>query len=195
MSKQALEVLSYALNVRNTYKWQFVTEKLGTTLHKTYVPEKCDFPCYMAKTVIQQPKDTVISKLWNVTEEMAKKWDPKMKSWTELERNENRKVCSQYNEMGALIWPRHTVFAQEKIELNGITYLVAYSVNHVKAPLDTKNYVRTNLHMSVYEYIANGSGSTTVTRIAMVDPSGSIPVWLVELFANSMVNMFNMWKE
>ena len=97
--------------------------------------------------------------------------------------------------MAPLIWSRHSVFAQVKLEKENVTYLVAFSVDHPFAPRDDKNFVTTKIHMSVYEYIDNKNDTTDVTRIALVDPCGNIPVWLVELFAGNMVNLFNKWKE
>lgn len=194
-NKRANELLEFALKTMQSTEWQQVSEKLGTKLYKLKLPDKCDFPCYMTKTTIDQPKDTVVSKLWNVTEQKTKEWDPKLTSWREVERKDNWKVCSQYNEMGTLIWPRHSVFAQVKLEKENTTYLVAFSVDHPSAPTDKKNFVTTKIHMSVYEYVDNGNNTTNVTRVALVDPCGNIPVWLVELFAGNMVNLFNKWKE
>jgi hypothetical protein len=71
---------------------------------------------------------------------------------------------------------------------------VAFSVDHNSAPTDTKKYVRTILHMSVYEYIANSDNSTTISRIALMDPCGAIPDWVVNMFSGNMVVMFNKWK-
>ena len=195
---QANKVLECALKLFDLEEWKQVSEKMGTKLFKL-TPDKCDFPCdfpcYKTTTTINKPKNDVVSKLWNVTEQKTKEYDPKLISWTEVERKDNWKVCSQYNEMGPFIWQRHSVFAQVKIEIGDVTYLVAFSVDHPNVQTDTTKYVRTNIHMSVYEYVDNKDGTTDVTRVALVDPCGKIPVWIVELFAGNMVDMFNKWKK
>ena len=194
-NERAEEVLNFAQETIKSSTWEFVCEKLGTNLYKTNLPDKCDFPCYMVKTTINKSKESLVAKMWNATEQDTKDWDPKVTSWEEVDCGNNWKVCSQYNAIAPLIWSRHTVFAQVKLEKENATYLVAYSIDHPKVTHDASKYVMAKVHMSVYEYVDNKNNATDVTRIALVDPCGKIPTWLVELFAGNMVNMFNKWKE
>jgi hypothetical protein len=191
---QANEILEISLSAKNSEKWDFVLEKEGTILKKKSLPEICSFPCYLAETTINKPRDKVVEKLWNIDESGAKKNDPKLSSWVEIEKKDNWKVCSQYNKMGWPIWDRHTVFAQVKIEKNNIIYLVAFSIEHPNAMPDNSKFITNKLHLSVYEYIDNGNNTTNISRITLVDPKGSIPQWIVELFSGNMVNMLNLWK-
>jgi len=133
-------------------------------------------------------------KFWAVNEELAMKNDPKLTMWREVEKGNNWKVCSQYNSMMWQMWPRHTVFAQVRFDEGNTTKLVAYSVDHPSVPRQDKTHVRSNVHMSVYEYKDNGDNTTQVTRITQIDPCGSIPVALVDLYSGNLVNLFNSWK-
>lgn len=174
--------------------WTHVVTKEGTELSKKSRPDVCSFPAYLVKTVINKPKEEVVNKIWGVNEGLAKKNDPKLLSWTEVEKGDTWKVCSQYNATAWPAWTRHLVFSQVRIDNGNKTYLIAKSVDHPKAPTDTTQYVRAHLYMSVYEYSDNGNSTTTVRRITHIDPKGALPVWLVEAYAGNLVNMFNMWK-
>jgi hypothetical protein len=193
---EANKILEQALQYKNSSNWKSVMEKHGTTLSKMNVSEVCKFPCYLVQSTINISKNDLVSKLWNIDDNKVKENDPSVMSWIEVEKGENWKVCSQYNKMSWPIWNRHTVFAQVKIEKDEkTTYLVAFSTCHSKAPPDPANFVTTQLHMSVFEYIDNGNGTTIVSRIALMDPSGKIPEFIVNAFCGNMIQMMNRWKK
>ena len=62
-------------------------------------------------------------------------------------------------------------------------------------PLEAKTHVRSRVHLSIYEFKETGKETTQVTRITQIDPCGSIPVPLVNMYAGNLVDMFNRWKK
>ncbi len=190
---QAIQILERFRQMNAETGWQHSVSKQDTKLEqKTY--SNCPFPAYRVTTKINKPKDVVVNKIWQVNEAGAKKNDPKVVMWRLLEEKESYKVIEQYNGMPWPIWHRQVVFAQNRFDDGNKTYLVAFSVDHPSAPVQKATHVLTSLHMSVYEYVDNGDGTTNVTRITQVDPNGSIPVTLVTAFSDGLVDMFNMWK-
>lgn len=176
-------------------KWAFVADKHDTLLFKKDYPKICSLPCYLTQTVFAKSRKELVDKIWVMDEDKAKKNDPKLTMWKEVEKGDGWKVCSQYSGMMWPIWPRHVVFAQVKIEEKGVTRLVAFSVDHKKAPVNAKTHVEAHVHMSVYEFVDNKDKTTTVSRYTHVDPMGGIPDWLVNMYATNQVDMFNRWKK
>ncbi len=187
--------------VEEKRKWEHVVTTDGTELYKKEMPEVCPIPCYLARTVIKKPLQTMIDKLWLIDENGTKSNDPSVREWKEIEKTETHKVCSQYNKMGQFIWDRHVVYAQVKIAdaETGSTYLVAFSVTHPSTPFDEKNYVCGYVHMSVFEFKKDtkdeSGNSTVVTKLAQIDPCGDLPVSVVNMFASTQIDMFNRWKK
>lgn len=192
--KLATDVLEKARKLMSDTKWDPVaTSNEGTKLEKKDLPDVCPIPCYLVTSTIDKPKDELVNKVWEADFERAKKNDPQLKMMVEVESGPYWKVRSQYNGLGPLIYDRHTVFAQVKMDIANSTYLVGYSVDHPKVPLLT-SHVRTQMHMSVYEFTELTPNKTQIKRIAQVDPKGSIPVWIVKMFANNNMKMFDMWR-
>jgi len=181
--------------LRLAKEWSLVTDKEGSRLFKKERPDVCPFACYMINTVINKPKEEVVAKVWGINEAGAKKNDPKLISWRKVHDGDKCKVLSQFNATGPLMWQRHMVFSQVRIDEKDSTKLVGFSVDHSDAPTDEKNYVRAHMHMSVWEFKEKDKNTTEVTRIAQVDPRGNIPVWLVSWYAGNMLDMPNRWKE
>ena len=191
----ATGLLEEAKILMNGDGWQQVaTSAQNTKLEQKNLPNICSFPCYLVSSTIKKPKEELVKKIWEADLERAKKNDPKLKMMAEVETGPNWKVRSQYNGMGPLIWDRHTVFAQVRTDVGNVTYLTGFSVDHPKAPTNTTTHVRTNMHMSIYEFTAVGPKETNIRRIAQIDPKGDIPTWVVKMFANNNMNMFDMWK-
>ena len=140
MEKQYLEQAGALLKVFDALRaaddWQPVVTKEETSLSRKERPEVCALPCYLVRTVINKPKNVLVDKIWAVNEEGARRNDPKLTAWREVERGNGWKVCSQYNAMSWPIWPRHTVFAQVRIDdEKDTTKLVGFSVEHPKGIL------------------------------------------------------------
>lgn len=158
-------------------------------------PETCRFAAYQTIGTFKTSKEQMVNKIWGVDKAGAQKNDPKVTEWKILQQGGNWKVIEQTVRMGLMISNRHVVFSQSRIDddAGNTTYLVAHSVVHPSSPTPN-GHVLTSLHMSVYEYVDNGNGTTTVTRITQVDPNGTIPEFVINMFTGGLVGLFNMWK-
>src|SRR5579872_1178492 len=170
-SKTADQVLAAAKHLSAEAKWTKILTQDGTDLFSADSTNDCPIPHYKVETVIEKPMQVLKDKIWKVASvEDAQRNDPKVASWKLLTSGANWKAMAQINAMGRPCWDRQTVFCQtEYVEDDGKTvYLVAHSVEHPMAQREDKMYVRTKMHMSVYEFCDLG-GSTRVTRFAQVD--------------------------
>jgi hypothetical protein len=209
--EKATELLEEATKLHVDKKhWEYVLEKENCTLHRR-PRDGSTVPCFLVETSFKKPKQDVLKNIWgdSFKEEDAKKNDPKLIDWRVVEKEDNKtgeasceasceaswKVISQHNKMGFPIWPRQITFAQTRIDQDNKTYLVAYSVNHPSAKVDTSKYVESIICISVYCFTDNGDKTTSVWRITQADPCGNVPVWLINLYAGNLVDMFNKWKQ
>lgn len=110
------------------------------------------------------------------------------------------KVRRQVNQMMRPIWNRETVFAQVKFELTPsetlITSLrqiclVGFSVNSPHAPLDTANFVRTDVNFSVYKFTEK-TLFNKIERVANILPGGNIPGFVVKSQAAAGAKLFEI---
>lgn len=192
----AREVLERAQMLFARKDWKHMLTQDGTELYQMNLDDICPIPANLVIATYNQSKHNMINKVWGVaSEEMAKANDPKLTSWKLIENGPSLKIISQCNSMMWPIWPRQTVFAQACIEEKDASYLVGFSVEHAKAPNLEDSHVRTRVHMSVYEYVDNRNGTTTVRRITLVDPKGIIPVKLITRYSKNLVNVFNSWRD
>lgn len=175
-------------------KWTHVLEKEGINMYKYPRPNVSPIPCYLVEATYGKTKDALVKKIWDSTEETAKKYDLKISMWRVVEKGDNYKVCSQYTDMPWPLYPRHIVYTQYKIDEGNTTYLVSFSVDHPDVIIDEKTHVKSKVHLSVYAYIDNGDNTTTVWRILQVDPCGNVPTSVVDYFSASVMNMFITWK-
>lgn len=185
--KEAQTVLERAKAYRAyTHLIHVSTNKHGTTLHKKHI-ETSDIPCYIVETTIKKNASDLASKIWDVTEDIVKKYDHDITSWKEIEKGDTWKVCHQTTAAPWPIWPRELAFSQVKIVEDNTIWLVAFSVDHEQVPLRDKEFVRAIIIMSIWGFTAVNENETKVCRIVHVEPRGSIPTWVVNATVNKHV--------
>ena len=173
--------------------WNFVLEKSGTLLESRDFPDTCSIPCYRVSTTIKKQKDDLCSRIWDISQQSARIDDPDITSLTIIETGPNHKIRRQTNHMPWPLWPRETVSVQVRIDEGDTTWFVGYSIDHPDV-VQTDAYVRTNVHMSVYEITMLDPNSTRVRRVVQLDPCGDIPTFLVTSQTGKMVDAINRWK-
>jgi len=192
-TKNAPSVLAKAKKLLASKSWVYEMSKSDVALSRLSVVD-CPFPAYHVQGKYSKSKEEMVNKIWGVeSEEMAKRNDPKLVTWECVERGLNWKVISQTNGVIWPAWSRHILFSQVRIDEGSHTYLVGTSVDRPDVKT-VSGHVRANVHMSVYDYCDNGDGTTTVDRITLLDPSGSIPVSLVTMYSGNLLNLFASWK-
>lgn len=185
----AVEVLRKAKEYLGQKDWTQVSKKEDWTVLKKKSFNISQIPCYILESVTHKPAQELVSKIWDVNEEIVKKNDHEIASWQEIEKGPNWKVCNQTNSAPWPIWPRELVFYQAKIQDNNTTWLVASSIEHPNVPLRDTQYVRANVIMSIWGFTPIDQNKTKVCRIMHVEPKGDIPVFLVTSTVNKHVKI------
>lgn len=191
------------LNRAKTYltdpkKVHISTNKNGTILSKKDL-DTSPISCYMLETVLKKPASVLASHIWDVDENIVKKYDHDITYWTEIEKSQKGekgdawKVCHQTTSAPWPIWPRELAFAQVKIQddKDNTIWLVAFSISHEKVPLRDKEFVRAVILMSIWGFtpMNENENETKVTRVVHVEPRGSIPTWAVNAAVNKHVGI------
>lgn len=113
----ASDVLREAKNYLSQQDWTHISKnKNGTILKKKDFPSISPISCYMIHATINKPVAELVSKIWDVNEDIVKNNDREITSWKQLESGPNWKVCHQTNSAPFPIWPRESAFSQVKIE-------------------------------------------------------------------------------
>lgn len=189
----AKKVLAYALPLFTQNSWVKQLEKNDVVLQKQ-VLTICSFPAYRVTCKYNLPKEELVDKIWGVDcVEKAKKNDPKLTSWRCISTGSSWKLISQTNSAVWPVWPRHILFSQVRFDEDDHTYLVGSSED-ITTYNDVSGHVTAHLHMSVYDFCDNGDNTTTVDRITLLDPKGSVPVGIVTMYSNNLVDLFASWK-
>ena len=165
------------------------------TMEYKYHPDVCDLARYLISTTIKKPINTLVDYVWDATLESMQKDDPSVKELEILEIGANYKVRRIVHGMSWPVWDRETVFNQVKYHEGNNIWLIGYSIDHHRAKLTPSKNVRTNLHLSVYKYTALDENTTSIQRVAQIDPSGNIPHFIVESVAGKAMKTFKSWSE
>lgn len=195
-----------SVNAKNR-QWKTQLVKDCVTLQSKEMPSS-SIPIYKVVGEYQKKyPETLIKEIWEVSSLAdAQKNDPKVTSWRLLDhgiysdadndQHYSWRVIEQTNSMIWPIWPRHTVFAQVRIDDRDsdpqTTYLISYSIDHPNAQT-LPDHVINNVHYSVYEYISTPE-KVRVSRVTHIDPCGNIPTSLIKLYSNKLVDLFLSWK-
>ena len=70
---EATKILKKYITIKKSKEWEIVITKNYTTLYKLIIPDICDFPAYLIKTIINKSKDEITKKVWNNSIDDAKK--------------------------------------------------------------------------------------------------------------------------
>ena len=190
---KALEILNETKQSLEEKDWVFVLENDGTLLEKKEFPEICPTPRYKLNSIIDKNTQDLINKIWCADYDSSKRDDCDIIDWEIVESGDDCKVIRQTNKMPWPIWTRESVVAQVKIVDDNITWIISYSIDHELVPIDEANYVRTGVYMSVYGF-ENCENATKVYKVVQINPAGSIPVSVVNMYAGKLANAVNKWK-
>lgn len=94
-----LKILDYAKKILNEDDWYQIKLRNDILLERKDVPDS-DVPYFRVNAIIDLPKDELIMKIWSSDPANAKKNDPSIIDWKEIEIGNNYKVISQFNKLG-----------------------------------------------------------------------------------------------
>jgi len=175
--------------------WNIVTNNNNIILESKEYPKTCSIPCYRVNSIINKTQEDLLKKIWFTNEKKMKKEDSDIVEWKILESGNNWRICRQVNQSTWPVWERETVFAQVLIYDNDNIWIVAFSVDHPKAPLQSDKYVRAIVHTSVYGIIKCNSQTSYIWKLSQVDPGGSINTSMVNIYSSKLVDIVENWKK
>lgn len=152
-----------------------------------------DMPYYRLNTVINKKSNQLFNKILFNNLKDAQNFDSEISEFSILESGNNWRICRQVNQSAWPVWARETVYAQVIIHEDKQTWIVGFSVNHSKAPLQEDKYVRAKINMAIYGLIDMGD-KTFIWKLSHIDPSGLITPNMLTLYSDKIVSIVNNWK-
>ncbi|QKF93495.1 lipid-binding START domain-containing protein [Fadolivirus algeromassiliense] len=189
----ATKLLTRVKQLLSETDWTLVSNTNDVILENKSFPEICAIDCFRANGFVNHQPEDLWNEIWNENERSLKAKDPDISEWKVVELGENYKVYTQVNRMPWPLWFRHACCAQVRMQEDNCYWILIFSVDHEKAPLDTTMYVRPIVHMSVYKFENEGTGSR-VSKIGHIDPSGNIPAYVVNMYASKLTKPLLDWK-
>ena len=150
----------------------------------------CSIPCYKCSASVsgKKPAD-LMAQVWDVDEAKMQSIDPEILQWRIVESGVNHRVVHQRNKMKWPAWNRETIIVQSRVVETDAEWFVTHTIDqHPNVVLDAKNYVQAKVHLNCFGFVG-GNGFSTIHKLTMVDPAGSIPTSVVTKYAGKMVNM------
>ena len=190
---KAMKLLNRVKSLVNCTDWELVSDTDGIKLESKEYPDICPILCYRVNGMVPKSTEELIDMVWNVTEKSNKEEDPDILEWKIVESGDNWRVCSQINKMQWPLWSREVVFSQVKIIEPNTSWLLSFSVDHDKQPEDDTKYVRAVVHMNVFRFEKVGN-NTRVWKFSHIDPSGYIPVAVINLYASKLIQVIKKWQ-
>lgn len=179
--------------------WTVFSDRDGVLLEQKNYPF-CSINCFRATCLLDISPEEAISKVWAMTLPEFQVIDPnitdvsiycryviyvlKVSTLETYEDGKYRCRC-QENKLPWPVWPRRTVFAEKRFQVEDGEWDVAVSVENSNKPLAPNDFVRTTLHVGAYGFIKEGD-KTRMWRVIHVDPNGSIPAMVVNAGADSV---------
>jgi hypothetical protein len=172
--------------------WRLISDQNGTTLESKSYLNVCLMPCYRARRPkIQKSPTNLLGRVWNINKKIVMQDDPDVTDWEVLEEGKGWRIIWQKMKLPFPIWPRDIVYVQTMVDHGDSTYLVMYSTTHPKAPEDPTQFVRSQMHTNVFGFQKRGDGLTDGFKVTQIDPAGSIPTWVVNMFTGKLTGMLN----
>jgi hypothetical protein len=149
------------------------------------------FLCVKASGMINCSATEALDYTWNFTRsaDNVLKVDDTITSYKIIEEKDNLRKFYQANKLPWPLYPRDLVAMSHK--LNNDQSILMYSVPH--EVIDT-NCVRSDLTVSVHAFKDKGD-KCKVIRIAHLNPNGSIPSAIVNMYTDKVAVMIKVLQE
>jgi hypothetical protein len=191
--KKGLNILNNAKALIKESDWSFEANVDGIIMESKEFTEDSYVPCYRISCDTLRPLNELIEMAWNVDQISLQKDDPDVLKWEILESGNNWRIVTMVNDMPWPLSAREVVIFQSIYKDNEGIWLVSYSVPHDSVP-ESDKYVRATVHLSVYGFVRSNNNINKIYRLSLIDPNGSIPTFVVKLFADKLMEPLNKWK-
>lgn len=167
--------------------WKHSAQYDDTIIEHMFI-DNSPFVCVRSQGFIKMQPLNLLNYIWNCTNfKSMKKIYPNTILFDIIDvPNDDTKVCYQINK-NPLIAARDSVYIQTKLKIDKSYYVVAYSINSNKAPVN-KDCVRTIINISAFILTPENDG-TRISYILHADPGGLIPAFIVNNYINEHIMM------
>lgn len=182
------EKLKYLKNLINSDQWEFVTEIDGNQLEKLKIPGH-DIECFMGTGIVNATPGEVCKYVWDsYSYDKLHEFDPDI-IYFKVIRNidSNTRLCHQAYKLAWPCWSRDVTYVQTRKRIKDTYWIWVFSVDSDEIPENPDEFVRAIVHISGYTFVPKDKG-TLVYRLTHVDPSGSIPPFVVNSFSTKTLD-------
>lgn len=165
--------------------WEVVDNTENVDSRKKFLPAS-SYACFRSIGIISSPMDELVDTIWKTYDNLSnvKEFDTDIVQYRIIKNiDENTRLCHQVNNLPWPLWPRDMIYFQHRLEKDGITYILMYSIDSNDVPCDNNKYVRATINISAYTFEKSSIG-TIVNRFLHVDPAGNIPLSIVYGYSN-----------
>lgn len=174
----------------NDTKWDFLYEANGMRFESAQIDDS-GFLCVKASGMINCSASEALDYTWEFTRSAnnVSNVDDTITLFQILDAKDNSRKFYQANKLPWPLYPRDLVAMSHKLDDD--KSILMYSVPH--EVIDT-NCVRSDLTISVHAFTDKGD-KCEVIRIAHLNPNGSIPSAIVNMYTDKAAAMIKVLKE
>ena len=164
--------------------WESMSDDGSVKIEKTELKDS-DIACFRASGFVNAPAEELLNLSCSIYDDelSVKKHDTDVSRYEIVEKlSDDSRLCYQVNSMPFPIWPRDLLYIQVVKNNEDSYWIYMYSVESPIRPRNDNQYVRAVVNISAYGFVPQENG-TLVYRIVHVDPSGSIPTYIINNYA------------
>lgn len=181
-------VFKFLTDLMNEDKWQLVKQEDDIITEKINIAGS-EIGCYRANAFINYDPEELLQHVWKMYDDSdaVKKNDNSITFYQVVAKpQEDIKISYQVNSLGWPIWPRDMLYLQTiRTAKNNSKWIIMYSVESEDFPPKPDQCVRANITISAFGFVAENNGCR-IYRLAHVDPAGSIPPSIVNIYADKI---------
>jgi hypothetical protein len=198
MEQYSNQIENALLTAKNFWKdndWEIIYDKNDIKSEKKLFDDICPFYCYRMSGIINKSNEKVVEDTIDMFSENTTKFKKDKYRCKEHENGDNWWIMTTTEKLPFPMSPREALILKvKKCEENTIR-LISISIDNEKYPCN-ESVVKMKLHFDVISFEKVGKGDKTMfSRMIMVDPSGSLPIWFVNLFDIDYYNTIKMLRK
>ncbi len=162
-------------------EWEFVRQDNGIKVYRRSM-ENSDLLSFKGVGVVDAPIDVLLSVILDTRR--TDEWTTNLKEAKVVKWVNYPTVFIQYDHI-VTPWPLsdRLFVSQIKIDVNQKTYETRVTYSHTDYPMANKGRIRGELDGSYYILRPiDGGDKTLVIGVAVADPKGDVPTWLVNFY-------------
>ena len=191
------EKIKFLTKLMNDDDWELFKTETGVLTERKFI-RNSDIACFRSSGfVYASPEDLLnyVSQIYDSFESI-KQYDNDVTHYEVVvdKLTDDSRLCYQVNSLSWPIWSRDVLYVQMMKKVDDSYWLVMYSVESPIRPIQADKYVRAVINISAYGFTPENDGCR-VCRIAHIDPQGSIPVSVINSYADKTSNVIKRLQQ